>query len=160
MQSSDGASVGFNADSTTGQSIMYTWYACTEGVYLFQDMADPRSSEGATNIHGLFGAIIVEPPGAEWFAPETGEFLKCGLMADIYQPGKPAFREYSVFFHDELEILNKDGEQPMDHRTGLPSSTTAISYRSEPMRNRMPLTEDPADSGEERPSTISEVGKN
>lgn len=70
-------------------------------------------------------------------------------MADIYQPGKPAFREYSVFFHDELEILNKDGEQPMDPRTGLHSATTAISYRSEPMRNRLPLTDDPADSGED-----------
>ena len=82
-------------------------------------MADARSSEEATNIHGLFGAVIVEPP------------------------------EYSEFFHDELEILDKDGNPPMDHRTGLPSSTTAISYRSEPMRNRMPLTHDPADSGED-----------
>ena len=51
--------------------------------------------------------------------------LKSGLMADIYQPGKPAFREYSVFFHDELEIKNKDGEQPINPHTGLPSSTTA-----------------------------------
>ena len=34
-------------------------------------------------------------------------------------------------------------------QAGLPSSTTAISYRSEPMRNRMPLTHDPADSGED-----------
>lgn len=41
------------------------------------------------------------------------------------------------------------GMQPMDHHTGLPSSTTAISYRAEPMRNRMPLTDDPADSGED-----------
>lgn len=29
-------------------------------------------------------------------------------------------------------------------QAGVPSSTTAISYRSEPMRNRMPLTHDPA----------------
>ena len=29
-------------------------------------------------------------------------------------------------------------------QAGFPSSTTAISYRSEPMRNRMPLTHDPA----------------
>lgn len=34
-------------------------------------------------------------------------------------------------------------------QAGFPSSTTAISYRSEPMRNRMPLTHDPADSGED-----------
>ncbi|MDO5338004.1 MAG: multicopper oxidase domain-containing protein [Eubacteriales bacterium] len=146
---SDGASVGFNSDSTTNSEIWYTWYANVEGVFLFHDMADPRSSEEATNIHGLFGAVIVEPPQAEWFDPETGEALESGLMADIYQPGKPAFREYSVFFHDELEIRNKDGEQPIDPHTGLASATTAISYRSEPMRNREPLSHDHADSGED-----------
>lgn len=140
VNTSDGASVGFNADSTTAGEIWYTWYADTEGVYLFQDMADPRSTEEATNIHGLFGAVIVEAPEARWFHPETGEELTSGLMADIYEPGKPAFREYSIFFHDELEIRNKDGNPPVDPHTGLPASTTAISYRSEPMRNRMPVT--------------------
>lgn len=149
VKTSDGASVGYNADSTTNGEIWYTWYAQTEGVYLFQDMADPRSTEDATNIHGLFGAIIVEAPEAKWFDPVTGEELKSGLMADIYQPGKPAFREYSVFFHDELEIRNKEGNEPIDPHTGLPSSTTAISYRSEPMRNRMGLMHDSADSGED-----------
>lgn len=149
VMTSDGTSTGFNTDSTTNQEIIYTWYADTEGVFLFHDMADARSSEEATNIHGLFGAVIVEPPGAKWFDPQTGEEIESGLMADIYEPGKPAFREYSVFFHDELEILDKEGNPLMDHRTGLPSSTTAISYRSEPMRNRMPLTHDPADSGED-----------
>lgn len=149
VNTSDGSSVGYNDDSTTNGEIWYTWYADTEGVYLFHDMADPRSTEGATNIHGLFGAVIVEAPEAKWFDPETGEELKSGLMADIYQPGKPAFREYSVFFHDELEILNREGEQPVDPHTGLPSSTTAISYRSEPMRNRMPHSHDPADSAED-----------
>lgn len=149
VMTSDGTSTGFNTDSTTNREIIYTWYADTEGVFLFHDMADARSSEEATNIHGLFGAVIVEPPGAKWFDPQTGEEIESGLMADIYEPGKLAFREYSVFFHDELEILDKEGNPPMDHRTGLPSSTTAISYRSEPMRNRMPLTHDPADSGED-----------
>lgn len=149
VNTSDGSSVGYNEDSTTNGEIWYTWYADTEGVYLFNDMADPRSTEDATNIHGLFGAVIVEAPEAKWFDPETGEELKSGLMADIYQPGKPAFREYSIFFHDELEILNKEGEQPIDPHTGLPSPTTAISYRSEPMRNRMPKKHDPADSAED-----------
>lgn len=149
VNTSDGASVGFNADSTTCKEITYSWTAVREGVYLFHDLADASSSEKGTNIHGLFGAVIVEAPGAKWFNPETGEELESGLFADVYVPGKPAFREYAVFFHDELEIKDKDGMQPMDHRTGLPSSTTAISYRSEPMRNRMPLTHDPADSGEE-----------
>jgi FtsP/CotA-like multicopper oxidase with cupredoxin domain len=149
VMTSDGSSAGYNKDSTTAGEIMYTWYADTEGVFIFHDMADSRSGEQATNVHGLFGAVIVEPPEAKWFNPQTGEELKSGLMADIYTPGRPAFREYTVFFHDELEILDKDGKTPIDHMTGLPSSTTAISYRSEPMRNRMPLSHDPADTGED-----------
>ncbi|MBQ8233731.1 MAG: multicopper oxidase domain-containing protein [Lachnospiraceae bacterium] len=149
VNTSDGASVGFNQDSTTRKEIFYTWYALKEGVYLFHDMADTGSGEDSTNIHGLFGAIIVEAPEATWLDPQTGEELTSGLFADIYHPTKPSFREYAVFFHDELEIKDKDGNQPIDHHTHLPSATTAISYRAEPMRNRMPMTDDPADSGED-----------
>lgn len=149
VQTSDGASVGFNRDTTTNRQITYTWYAEREGVYLFHDMGDMRSSEEGTNVHGLFGAIIVEAAESRWLNPETGEELASGLFADIYHPHRPAFREYAVFFHDELEMKDKNGEQPINPHTGLPDSTTAISYRSEPMRNREPLTDDHADSGED-----------
>lgn len=149
VATSDGTYVGRNPDSTTEKQTTYCWYADHEGVFLFSDMGDTRSSEEGTNIHGLFGAIIIEPPASIWLDPETGEELESGLFADIYHPVNQAFREYAVFFHDELEIKTKDGEQPVDPHTGLPSSTTGISYRSEPMRNRMPLTEDHADSGED-----------
>lgn len=149
VQTSDGASVGFNKDTTTRNQICYTWYADKEGVYSFQDMGDTRSSEEGTNVHGLFGAIIVEAAESVWLDPETGKELESGLFADIYHPVHPAFREYAVFFHDELEIKDKDGKQPVDPHTGLPSMTTAISYRSEPMRNRPPLTHEHSDSGED-----------
>ena len=149
VQTSDGAFVGFNRNTTTYNRITYTWYADREGVYLFHDMGDTRSGEEGTNIHGLFGAIIVEAPQSTWLDPSTGEEMESGLFADIYMPGRPAFREYAVFFHDELEILDKDGNPPLDPHTGLPSATTGISYRSEPMRNRRPLTNDHADSGED-----------
>ncbi len=46
-------------------------------------------------------------------------------------------------------MKDKNGNQPVNPHTGLADSTTAISYRSEPMRNRHPLTHDPADSGED-----------
>lgn len=149
VQTSDGSNVGYNRDSTTENSITYTWYADREGVYLFHDMGDTRSGEEGTNVHGLFGAMIVEAAESWWTNPETGEVLDCGLSADIYHPCRPSFREYAVFFHDELEIKNKDGEQPVNPHTGLPDSTTGISYRAEPMRNRLPLTEAHADSGED-----------
>lgn len=148
---SDGSNVGYNPDTTARRFIRYTWHADKEGVFLFSDMGDTRSNEEGTNVHGLFGAIIVEAAGSEWFDPVTGKPLESGLFADIYNPAKPAFREYAVFFHDELEIKNKDGEQPIDPHTGLPNGTTAISYRSEPMRNRPPLDPhaDHADTAED-----------
>lgn len=149
VRTSDGSYVGRNPDSTTGKQITYCWYAQREGAYLFSDMGDTRSSEEGTNVHGLFGAIIVEPAQSIWLDPETGEELESGLFADIYHPVNPAFREYAVFFHDELEMKDKNGEQPINPHTGLPDSTTAISYRSEPMRNRPPLTDNHADSGED-----------
>ncbi|MGN1224625.1 MAG: multicopper oxidase domain-containing protein [Ruminococcus sp.] len=138
---SDGANVGNNPDTTTDDMIQYVWYAEKEGVYLFSDLGDARSSEDGTNVHGLFGAVIVEKPQSKWYDPVTGKEIESGLFADIYHPASPAFREYAVFFHDELEIKNKDGQQPIDPHTGLPNGTTGISYRSEPMRNRPPLEE-------------------
>lgn len=138
---SDGANVGNNPDTTAPNFIQYVWYAEKEGVYLFSDMGDPRGGEDGTNVHGLFGAVIVEKPQSTWFDPVTGEEIESGLFADIYNPASPAFREYAVFFHDELEIKNKDGQQPVDPHTRLPNGTTGISYRSEPMRNRLPLEE-------------------
>lgn len=149
VQTSDGSSVGFNRNSTTRDKITYTWHAAREGVYIFHDMGDMRSGEEGTNVHGLFGAIIVEAAESRWLDPETGEELSSGLFADIYHPTEPSFREYTVFFHDELEIKNKDGLPPVDPHTGLFSATTGISYRSEPMRNRTPLTNEHSDTGED-----------
>ena len=136
VKTSDGASVGYNPDTTTSDTISYRWFADTEGTYLFSDLADPRAGE-YTNIHGLFGAIIVEKPGSKWLDPVTGNELRSGLFADIYAPGKKAFREYVVFFQDELAVYDKNQDNPIDPHTGLESSTMGISYRSEPMRNRI-----------------------
>lgn len=149
VQTADGTSIGFNKDSTTKHKITYTWYAKEEGVYIFHDMGDPTGNEDGTNIHGLFGAIIVEAPESRWLNPVTGDELESGLFADIYHPTKPSFREYAIFFHDELEMKDKDGNQPINHHTGLPDGTTAISYRAEPMRNRMPLSHSHEDTGED-----------
>ncbi|WP_242824134.1 multicopper oxidase domain-containing protein [[Clostridium] dakarense] len=135
---SDGANVGCNPDSTVGpgEEITYEWYADREGIFYFSDLGDARSSEDATNIHGLFGALIVEAEGSTWTNPVDGSELRSGIFADIHNPNKPSFREYAVYFHDELEVVNRHGDQIVDHFTGHPMGVTAISYRSEPMTNR------------------------
>lgn len=144
---SDGAAVGFNPDTTTGYKRRYSWYADKEGIYMFNDMADPRSGEDATNVHGLFGALIVEPAGSTWTDPISGRELKSGCYADIHHPEMPDFREYVTIFHDEPEIHDKNGNAPTNPETGMPESTMPINYRAEPMRNRHPHC--PGCAGEE-----------
>lgn len=135
---SDGANVGYNDDSTVGpgEKITYEWYADREGIFYFSDMGDTRFSEKGTNIHGLFGALIVEAKGSSWKDPVDGSDLKSGIFADIHNPSKPSFREYAVYFHDELEMVNRFGGVIKDPHTKQPMGVTAISYRSEPMVNR------------------------
>lgn len=135
---SDGANVGFNKDSTVGpgEKITYEWYADREGIFYFSDMGDTRFSEEGTNIHGLFGALIVQAKGSTWTDPVDGCELRSGIFADIHNPCKPSFREYAVYFHDELEIVNRFGGPIIDPHTNQPMGVTAISYRSEPMVNR------------------------
>ncbi len=135
---SDGANVGYNEDSTVGpgEEIIYEWYADREGIFYFSDMGDTRFSEEGTNIHGLFGALIVEAEKSWWTDPVNGSELKSGIFADVHNPCKPSFREYAVYFHDELEMVNRFGGIIIDPHTNQPMGVTAISYRSEPMVNR------------------------
>lgn len=135
---SDGGNVGYNEDSTVGpgEQITYEFDAEREGIFYFSDMGDTRASELGTNIHGLFGALIVEAKGSTWTDPVDGSELRSGIFADIHNPCKPSFREYAVYFHDELEMVNRYGGIIIDHHTHKPMGVTAISYRSEPMVNR------------------------
>lgn len=158
----DGSRVGTNFDSTipasdgsNHQSITYTYGAAHEGVWLIHDAADVRGSEQATNIHGLFGAVIVEPPDVTWRDPETEVRLDdkdwdSQLLVDVIQDVEPtgtpehenfvdfhhdtvkrSFREFTVFIHDEPEVHSGV------HAAGL-HSWMPLSYRAEPMVNRLP----------------------
>lgn len=140
VNTSDGANVGFNKDTIAkkGRTKKYKWYAKREGTFLFHDMADTSSNNTSTNLHGLFGAIIVEPVGSTWTDPETGCELDFGEIADIHHPYKEDWREYVTIFHDEPEVYDINGNTPINPETGLHDMTMAINYRTEPARNREP----------------------
>lgn len=158
----DGSHSGSNPDSTVPASdgtnhhtITYTYRATHEGVWLVHDAADVRGSEQATNIHGLFGTVIVEPPGVRWHDPTTAERLDdrpwdSQLLVDVIDPTehpggeknlayvdfhsddeRRSFREFTIFFHDEPEIHSGV------HAAGM-HSWMPLSYRAEPMVNRLP----------------------
>ncbi|HEX7830921.1 MAG TPA: copper oxidase [Thermoanaerobaculia bacterium] len=68
---SDGSNVGQNTSSLVApnQSTVYTLFGEREGGYLMYSAAAQVGGEGdsGSNSAGLFGAVIVEPPGAEWY---------------------------------------------------------------------------------------------
>ncbi|KQY94658.1 copper oxidase [Paenibacillus sp. Root52] len=138
VTTSDGAAVGFNPNTTVqpGDCITYRWHTTLEGICYFTDFGNTLSSELGTQVHGLFGALIVEPQGSTWTDPKTGKPLLSGVYADIHNPFLPSFREYAWVFHDEMEIKDLTGDTPFSPHTFQPEATHAINYRSEPMRNR------------------------
>lgn len=144
VQTSDGSFVGFNKDTTappcsSGGTQTYKWKVDKEGVHYFSDLGNTLSSELGSNVHGLFGALIVEPKGSWWTDPVTGKPINSGAEADIHHPFLPSFREYAFYFHDEMEVDDLTGEAPINPHTMQPEATHAINYRSEPIRNRMKL---------------------
>ncbi len=77
---SDGSNVGSNATGASptaglvapGGSATYTFYAEREGAYEIYSPSDTVSAEGIGVLaHGLFGAINVEPTGAEWYRSQV-----------------------------------------------------------------------------------------
>lgn len=144
VQTSDGADVGFNRDTTTKDQITYTWYAEREGVYLFHDMADPRSSEEGTNIHGLFGAIVIEPVGAKWH--KTSSFAKAIYDEEVVitAPGIDSFRECVVMIQNGIRMLDNKGEIVKtvmgEEEEAIDAEDTGekgYNYRSERFANRL-----------------------
>jgi FtsP/CotA-like multicopper oxidase with cupredoxin domain len=130
---SDGAVAGKNPSSVAqpGEVIHYRWFADREGIFIFSDLGNPISDETGSNVQGLFGALIVEAPGSTWTDPVTGSEIKSGLFADIHHPTLPDFREYCLFFHDEMEIEKHKNNMQMDE-----VESHLINYRSEPSRIR------------------------
>ena len=144
IQNSDGAFVGENDSSLAapGKTVVYRWEATTQGGFQISDLGNPLSSELGSNIHGLFGAVIVEPMGSTWTDPQTGKEMNSGVFADIHHPFLPDWREFVTIFHDEAPVKNRCLETPFDTHVNAESMTHSINYRSEPMRNRMHLIEE------------------
>ena len=72
--SSDGSKVGNNKPSLARPDgkYRYKWVCKHEGVFPFHDGGNYSGGEDGTNVHGLFGALIVEPKDTIWRDPVTG----------------------------------------------------------------------------------------
>lgn len=138
-----GANVGHNAGDQTigpGEKRTYTYYAdpfLGEIASLVWDWGDVMMNPR----NGLFGAIIIGPPGATYRDPKTGADLSgknswtADVIVDNSIPGyehRANYRDAALFFQDEDNIIGTSFMPYVQNAAGL----TGVNYRSEPYRFR------------------------
>lgn len=142
---SPGLNVGYNPAEQTvgpGETIRYLWRADREyGTAMLTSFGDLRNHR----YHGLFGAIIIEPPRARH------HFSCCHMrgnyneQAVIFTPDGEYFQEFVLFAHNGIRLLDANGQliktpldDPGDH--GMDHEDTGekgYNYRSERFFNRL-----------------------
>ena len=132
-----------------GQSREYVWAVPAtepEGSHYFHSSGGDSALGRQQTAHGLYGAVVVEPPGARWIDPTTGNPLSTGWSAVVLAPGRKAFREFALYYAE----VGDETYQPLDrHGAPLPQAESlsgayrpggrAINYRSEPFFDRLML---------------------
>src|SRR5213593_3979825 len=87
----------------SAEFVRYRWFPDVQfGTAYFHDHVDALTSWR----HGLFGALIAEPPGSTYHHPRTAAELRSGPVADIHTASKVSadisgsFRELVMFIQD------------------------------------------------------------
>lgn len=139
-----GINVGYNHREQTvapGESKSYLWKADKEyGACIIQSFGDIRNHR----YHGLFGVVIIEPPGAVWYKNFS---LKNGTYAEqavTTAPGVETFRENVVFIQNGIRLLDKEGNlikttvgEPGEEVDAEDTGKKGYNYRSERFANRL-----------------------
>lgn len=139
-----GINVGYNPKEQTvgiGESKRYLWKAdCEYGACILQFFGDMRNHR----YHGLFGTVIVEPAGTEWYENFTRRKNPFVEQAVITAPGIESFREYVLFIQNGIRLLDAQGKlietasevggEPVDPED---TGEKGYNYRSEWFANRL-----------------------
>jgi hypothetical protein len=79
---------------------------------------------------GMYGAIVVAPPGATFTEPLSGGQVSYGAQVDVHVPGAASYRDFTVLMQDEDENI---GQSHMPYPTEV-KGMAPINYRSGPVR--------------------------
>lgn len=127
--------------------IKYLWHADREyGTVLLNSFGDLRNHR----YHGLFGAIIIEPTGALYYNGIRQTDENYNENAVITAPGAETFREFVLFAHNGIRLIDKNGELIKTTEQDLTGDETGheapdhedtgekgYNYRSERFFNRL-----------------------
>lgn len=117
----------------SSEFVRYRWFPDVQfGTAYFHDHVAALDSWK----HGLFGALVAEPPDARFLHPHTGEALRSGPLADVHTDAAVSadvtgsFRELVLFLQDDNPLTRIGG-----------SSGSSLNLRVEPLEDR---AKDPA----------------
>lgn len=144
---SAGVNVGYNKPEQTvapGECIKYLWYADKEyGTCMLNSFGDLRNHR----YHGLFGAIIIEPPASQYYSNFGIRKENFSEQAVITAPGVKTFREFVLFAQNGIRLLDskgnliktaqqteESGHGEVDHED---TGEKGYNYRSERFFNRL-----------------------
>lgn len=126
-----------------GQTVTYAWAVPAdepEGTHYVHSHGDTRRQTS----HGLFGSVVVEPPGSSWRDPWSDDAATTSWSAIVEPRNAPAFREFVLYYHEvgtESEVpFGADGaELPLvdPFTNSYKPSGRALNYRSEPFLHRL-----------------------
>jgi manganese oxidase len=124
--------------------VRYRWYPDVSfGTALFHDHVNVLES----GQHGLFGALISEPPGSTYHDPHGGALVRSGPLADIYTDARisvdtrGSFRELVLLMQDDNPLTHvgrSSGSSidlrvaPVEHRARDPSATFSSAESGDP----------------------------
>lgn len=143
-----GLNVGCNEAEQTvapGECRKYLWYADREyGTCQLRSFGDLRNHK----YHGLFGAIIIEPTGAKYYRTFSIAEQNHEVQSIITAPGVATFREFVLFAHNGIRMLDKAGNLIKTTEEGEPhgahgevdhedTGEKGFNYRSERFYNRL-----------------------
>jgi FtsP/CotA-like multicopper oxidase with cupredoxin domain len=126
-------------EAVSPEFVRYRWYPDVQfGTTFFHDHVNAILGQP----HGLYGALVVEPPGASYTDPRTGEPLAAGALADVHtnRPTsvdvKGSFRELVTYLADDepLASVGRDTGGDLNLRVeplaGRPDPTTPFAERA------------------------------
>ena len=124
--------------------VRYRWYPDVQfGTAYFHDHVDALTSWK----HGLFGALIAEPPSSTYHDPHSGEPVRSGTIVDVRTDSvvspdvTGSFRELVMFIQDEnltTHIGRSSGSsfnmrvEPLEKRPGDPSLSFSSVKHGDP----------------------------
>ena len=136
------------AVASPGKTVSYEWSVpATEpdGTHYAHSHGPDAALARKQTEHGLYAAVVVEPPGATWIDPRSGQ-PATGWDAIVRRGDGSSFREFTLFYAEDgdepYQPLTRDGQfvPLVDDLTGsYKPGARWVNYRSEPFMDRLAL---------------------